>query len=232
MAVSEALWGGFSSFFSIWQVCILQISPFFIAYIVGIYLIDWRQVGDSGIRQQVVLPYFAFVVGFTVFYSLLIASGLGISRTVLYHISDLRLLSGIVIFLVGLYLLLLDHVAILGRICKLSLVCIVSLTLGATFAIIYSPCITPTLSVIMSMASQPQTVSNGWALAFTYGLGLSLSLGLAGIVFILLLRKSVFVQGHVRLIKDICATVVLVLGVLNITGFMTHYKAFFLGLLV
>ena len=38
MGGAAAVWGGFSSFFSIWQICLLQISPFFIAFIVGIYL--------------------------------------------------------------------------------------------------------------------------------------------------------------------------------------------------
>ena len=229
---SEALWGGFSSFFSIWQVCILQISPFFLAYTASIYLVARHQVADPGVRQRVALPYLAFVAGFTALYSLLIASGLGISRTLLYHIGDLRLLSGIVILLVGLYILLVDRVAILERTHKLTLVSALSLLIGITFAIIYSPCITPTLSDIMGMAARPQTVFEGWALALTYGLGLSLSFGLAGFVLILLLKRAEFVKGHARLIKDICATIVLVPGVLNVTGLMTHYKAFFLGLLV
>ncbi len=232
MAGSEALWGGFSSFFSIWQVCILQISPFFMAYTASIYLVARRQAADTGLRRRVTLPYFAYVAGFTGLYSLLIASGLGISRTLLYNIGDLRWLSGIVILLVGLYFLLVDHVAILERTHKPTLVSILSLLIGITFAIIYSPCITPTLSDIMGMAARPQTVSEGWALAVTYGLGLSLSFGLAGLVLILLLRRVEFVKGHARLIKDICATIVLVPGVLNVTGLMTHYKAFFLGLLV
>ena len=232
VAGSEALWDGFASFFSIWQVCILQISPFFMAYIAGIYLVARRQVVEPGVYQRVILPYFAYVAGFTVLYSLLIASGFGISRALLYHIGDLRLLSGIVIFLVGLYILLIDHVAILERTPKLTLMCILSLLIGITFAIIYSPCITPTLSDIMGIAARPQTVSDGWALALAYGLGLSLSFGLTGIILILLLRRMEFVHGHARLIKDICATIVLILGVLNVTGLMTNYKAFFLGLLV
>ncbi len=56
MAASEALWSGFASFFSIWQVCILQISPFFMAYIAGIYLVARRQVADPGAWQRMILP--------------------------------------------------------------------------------------------------------------------------------------------------------------------------------
>ena len=82
------------------------------------------------------------------------------------------------------------------------------------------------------MAARPQTASEGWALALTYAVGLCLSFGLVGISLILLLRNTDFVKGHARSIKDFCAAIVLVPGLLNITGLMTNYKAFFLGLLV
>jgi len=229
---SQALWAGFSSFFSIWQVCILQISPFFMAYMVGIFFVSQHQVADLRIGQRVALPFVAYVAGFTVLYSLLIASGFGIGRSLRYNISDLRLISGVVILFVGLYILLVDRVALLSKMHKLTLLSVLSLLIGATFAIIYSPCITPTLSEIMGMAARPQTASEGWALALMYGVGLCLSFGLVGISLILLLRKVDFVQGHGRSIKDICAAIVLVPGLLNITGLMTNYKAFFLGLLV
>ena len=52
MSGGMALWGGFSSFFSIWQVCILQISPFFIAFIVGSYLATPDQKADRKIFRS------------------------------------------------------------------------------------------------------------------------------------------------------------------------------------
>ncbi len=202
------------------------------AYMVGIFLVSRRQVADLRIGRRVALPYIAYVAGFTVLYSLLVASGVGIGRSLRYNISDLRLISGIVIVLVGLYILLVDRVAFLSKMHKLTLLSILSLLIGTTFAIIYSPCITPTLSEIMGIAARPQTASEGGALALMYGVGLCLSFGLVGISVILLLRNTDFVKGHARLIKDICAAIVLVPGLLNITGLMTNYKAFFLGLLV
>ncbi len=202
------------------------------AYIVGLFLLTRHQVTDPRIGQWVVPPIVAYAAGFTVFYSLLIASGLNVGRSLRYNIGDLRLISGIVIFAIGLYILVANRVAFLSKKPKLTLLCIFSLLIGATFAIIYSPCITPTLSEIMGIAAQPQTASEGWALAFIYALGLCLSFGLVGISLILLLRNTEFVKGHAGSIKDICAAIVLVVGLLNITGLMTNYKAFFLGLLV
>src|SRR3972149_4615271 len=111
MGVGAALWGGFSSFFSIWQICILQFSPFFIAFIVGIYLATLVKSADAKILSWIILPCITYGIGFTVFYSLLIASGLNISRPLIYNISLLRVVSGIIILLVGLYILLVNRIA-------------------------------------------------------------------------------------------------------------------------
>ena len=69
MGIGTALWEGFTSFFSIWQICILQISPFVIAFLLGLYLVTLEQKPNASIRQWVVLPYAAYIVGFCLFYS-------------------------------------------------------------------------------------------------------------------------------------------------------------------
>ncbi len=43
MGLFAAFGNGFASFFSIWQVCILQISPFFLAYATGLYFADYSK---------------------------------------------------------------------------------------------------------------------------------------------------------------------------------------------
>ena len=233
----DALWGGFSSFFSIWQVCILQISPFFLAYIGSLYLISRGQQSQSTssgreIWKWVAGPYFAYAAGFTIFYSLLVASGLGISRMLTYNISNLRIISGMVILLVSLYIIFADRLSFLKRSRHPLTAAALSLVIGVTFALIYSPCITPTLSDIMGLATHPQTAVQGWFLALHYGLGLSLSLGVAGTTLVFLLSRSRAAMEKTRLLKNICGIILLIPAFLNITGLMIQYKAFFLGLLV
>ncbi len=232
MGVGQALWGGFSSFFSIWQVCILQISPFFMAYIVSLYLLARQQKSDAGIGKWVIIPFIAYMLGFILLYSLLVASGLSIGRALAYNISNLRFVAGIVILVISVYILLVDRIFLLEKMRHNILSIILSLLIGVTFAVIYSPCITPTLSEIMGIAVRPQTASTGFFLALFYAMGLCLALGVTGIALVLLLKKMRFVQGNIRLTKDVCGSIVLLLGLLNISGYMTHYKAFFLGLLV
>ncbi|MFA7238580.1 MAG: cytochrome c biogenesis protein CcdA [Sulfuricellaceae bacterium] len=226
---AAALWGGFSAFFSIWQVCILQISPFFIAFIVGIYFATPAKHAAPEIRRWILLPCIAYGIGFTVFYSLLIASALDISRPLIHSISPLRVVSGVFFLLVGLYILLMDRLPILGKLHRPLMVNILALFIGMTLAIIYSPCITPMLSDIMGLASQRSTAVEGWYLAFFYGLGTTIALCMTAIALILLARKQKAVIRNAVLIKNLCATILFILAAMNMTGLMRHYKAFVLG---
>ncbi len=229
MGGGAALWGGFSSFFSIWQICILQISPFFIAFIVGIYLATLGNNADPKILRWIVIPCIAYGIGFTVFYSLLIASGLNVSRPLIHNIGVLRVVSGVIILLAGLHILLVNRLPLLGKIHRPLLLSALSLLIGATFAIIYSPCITPMLSDIMGLASQRSTAVEGWYLAFFYGLGISIALCVTSVALILLAGRREIVLRNANSIKNICGIILLILAVMNITGLMRHYKAFVLG---
>lgn len=229
MSGTLALWGGFSSFFSIWQICILQISPFFIAFIVGIYLATPDQNADRGIFRWVILPCIAYGISFAVFYSLLTASGLNISRPLIGNIGNLRIISGIFFLLVSLYILLVNRVSFLSKLHRPILLSILALLIGAAFAIIYSPCITPMLSDIMGLASQRNTAVAGWYLAFCYGLGISIALCMTSVALILFAGKRAITLRNANLIRNICVTILLALAFMNMTGLMRHYKAFVLG---
>lgn len=104
--------------------------------------------------------------------------------------------------------------------------------IGATFAIIYSPCITPMLSDIMGLASQRSTAVEGWFLAFCYGLGTSIALCMTSVALILFAGKWEITLRNANLIKNVCGIILLILAVMNMTGQMRHYKAFVLGLVL
>lgn len=233
MGGSMAMWSGFSSFFSIWQICILQISPFFIAYMVGQYLVaPEEQQNNPDVGRWVILPSLSYTVGFSLFYSLLIASGLDISRVLISNIGSLKLIAGIIILLAALHILLNRRIAFLGSRHTPAFMITFSLLIGICFALIYSPCITPTLSKIMGLASQKETAVEGWYLALLYGLGISMALVLITMAIILLARKRPFVRKNIQPLRIVCGLILMIPALLNITGLMRHYKALVLGFLV
>ncbi len=232
MGGAAAVWGGLSSFFSIWQICLLQISPFFVAFIVGIYLATHGKNPDPEIHRWIIPSCIAYSIGFIVFYSLLIASGLNISRPLIHNIGVLRIVSGFIILFASLYIFLVNRIPFLDKLHRPLLLSTLSLLIGISFAIIYSPCITPMLSDIMGLASQRSTAVEGWYLAFCYGLGTSIALSMTTVAIILFARRQASILRRAIPIKNICALMLLILAGMNITGLMRHYKAFVLGLVL
>jgi cytochrome c-type biogenesis protein len=221
-----ALWGGFSSFFSIWQVCILQISPFFLAYLVGIRLIDDRKRGE----WQELLSCAAYAIGFSVIYALLSSRGIDAGRVLLSHINGLRIAAGVVIGLISLHLIFGHSLSINGRLLRSIVYGGCALLLGLSFAVIYSPCVTPTYAKILQIGIDPQTAKQGAFLAWIYGLGMALSFSFVGMLLVLSLRY--LSEKYRSVLRNICGAFLGVLALMNITGVMVYYKAFFLGFLV
>lgn len=229
MGSGDALLGGFTSFFSIWQLCYLQFSPFFVAYIAGIYLPAGAGKAAPGVLRWAVPSCIACGAGFSVIYALLIASGLSLSRPLINNIGTLRTVAAVLILLGSLQILLVNRVAALRKLHRPAVLSGLSLLIGISFAIVYSPCITPMLSDIMGIASQRSTAPHGWTLALFYGLGSSIAVSMVSVVLILLLNARATVWRHARLMTDACGVILLALAFLNLTGLMTHYKAFALG---
>lgn len=230
MGAGTALWGGFSAFFSIWQLCILQFSPFFLAFIVGIYLATPGQDTQPRVLRWTIPASVAWTLSFTLLYSLLIASALNLSRPLINNLGNLRVLAGLLILLVSLYIFLVTRLPSLGKWHRPAPLIGMSLIIGISFALMYSPCITPMLSDIMGLASQRSTAREGWYLAFFYGLGTSIAMCAFSIALIAVLGRRSVVWRNARWITDACAVVLLALALLNVSGLMTYYKAFLLGL--
>ncbi len=232
MSISEAFLGGFSSFFSIWQICAMQISPFFLAYITGLYFVGRSRHSQPEFITWAIIPALVYIAGFSALYSLLSSPGLLVGRYLSYNLGSLRLIAGIYLALVSLYLIFPDRVSVFRKISGRWALTGLSLLLSLSLVVVYSPCITPTLSKVLSIASVPAEAARGAVLAFFYGLGLSLAFAVTGLVLIKLLMKVKTVSNNPARTSMVCGLILSILAFMNITGLMTYYKAFVLGLLV
>jgi cytochrome c-type biogenesis protein len=232
MGLFAAFGHGFASFFSIWQVCILQISPFFLAYATGLYFAEHSDRTRPGMGRRAVLPALFFMAGFCVVYALSSVTGLPIGRFLSYNSGMLAVISGVYILAVSLFIVLRGRLARPGRIDHALFLGGGSLVLGAAFALVYSPCVTPALSEILGMTFRPETAVRGGVLAFFYALGLSSALGLTGVVLVLFLRRLGAVSRNFGRVRDAGGAILSILGLLNVSGLMIQYKAFVLGFLV
>lgn len=224
-----AFTGAFSSFFSIWQFCIAQISPFFMAFLAGVYLLE-----NGSIRKSITNLFvisLGYLAGFSIVFALLGSSGAGMAGYLLYHIKGLRILSGIFILLAGALMVVMAFIRNLAPVSSRIFWPLAPLV-GASFAFIYSPCIPPLLSQVLNYASAPENAARGLLLLIVYGMGLSAAFIFVGAPLAMVIGRLAKWIERPGLVIFGCAIFLMAMGIMAITGLMVYYKAFLLSFFV
>lgn len=198
--------------------CVLPLVPGFISYLGGVGLRE----GEKASRLRVFLNAVAYVLGFTVVFSILGVLLNGILGSVAY---DTRIwlsrVGGVVIILFGLYMIDLIKLGFLqqerrmkpGEGAKRSY--LFSFLFGASFAVGWSPCVGALLGAVLTLAATAPGQS--FVLLFAYSLGLGLPFLLTG-AFIAQARTAIRKLGPLLQYFNIVAGILLVLlGILVFT---------------
>ena len=169
----------------------------------------------------------SFVLGFTVMFTLLGAGaglmGLAISE----HIFIIRQISGVLVILMGFFLLLALKVPWLQferRIStgsSLKTGYLRSFITGSVFTLGWAPCVGPILGGILALAMGTGTALKGAFLLIIYSFGLGLPFLVIGIVFDTLRRHLAQIQRYSVIINAISGLLLIVIGLLVLTDKLT-----------
>lgn len=178
-------------------------------------------------RSDRLRPFFGsllFVAGFSLIFILIMALAGSVGVWLLEWENVITRVMGVVIIVMGLVFM--GQFRAMQRNAKLRVTPKLGLAgapiLGAVFAIGWTPCMGPTLGVILTLSAQQGSVTRSIVLAIAYCLGLGLPFVLAALGFGWMTQATNFMKRHIRTVNLIGGSLLVLIGLLMVTGLWTQ----------
>jgi cytochrome c-type biogenesis protein len=231
MNIFEAWFGGFTSFFSIWIFCLMQVVPFLFAFFVGFGLLEKGENPETVPWKRILTLAVVTLAGFAVVFISMGMISTGVSRFLFRFLEMGNQVGGVVIGLAGLYLLGVLTFREMPPAALRKLFLAVGFLLGASLGLAYKPCVTPTLSVIINLNTHADTAGRGGILLAFYTFGMATSI--AGVGFaIAVLAWRLRAAAVKNFLARLCGVLLVVVSILMISDHMTNYKSLLVGKLI
>jgi cytochrome c-type biogenesis protein len=223
VALGVCLLAGLVSFAS---PCVLPLVPGYLSYLAAVVGVSEEEVQPGAIkapaRWRVAGSAALFVAGFTTVFVLGTVAVLGMTTTLITNQLMLQRVGGVLTIVMGLVFV--GLIPVLQRQARFSPRQLTTVAgapvLGAVFALGWTPCLGPTLTGVITVASATEgaNVARGIVLVIAYCLGL-------GIPFVLLAFGSAgavaglgWLRRHTRAIQVFGGALLIAVGVALVTG--------------
>lgn len=249
VAIPIAVLAGLVSFLS---PCVLPLVPGYLGFIGGAVAPRPVPVEDAGVssrparsttetkravttdaateapaRGRLVLGVLLFIAGFTVVFVSIAMLGGTLGRFLLEYQDLITRILGVVVIAMGLVFI--GAFGWAQRIARPQVRSNLGLVgaplLGIALGIGWAPCIGPTLAVILTMAFDSGSAARAALLGVAYSLGLGIPFLLLTLGFGWATRSVSFVRRHIRVVNLVGGAVLVVLGLLMVTGVWTAIMA-------
>jgi cytochrome c-type biogenesis protein len=220
--------------FSFLSPCVLPLIPSYLSFVSGVSVEEMRGAQALvRVRTRVVLNSVAFIAGFSLVFVSLGASASFLGGLFLGYRDFIRLAGGIFVLLVGLYLVGLFKIAALERYLQFDLKdkpagYLGSVLVGITFAVAWTPCVGPVLGAVLALAGASGEVGRGIFLLSSYAAGLAMPFFLSALAVNSFFQFSQRFRRYVHAVHVMGGILLIVVGVLLITDYMTFLNAYVL----
>lgn len=210
--------------------CVLPLVPSYVGFLTGMSLED-----IAAKRRHVFLHALLFVLGFTLIFVVLGASATALGRALRQHQVWLQRGGGVLIILFGLYCLGVLRLGALAQERRVHLQdkpvgYLGSVLVGMAFAAGWTPCIGPILGAILSMAATSGDAQRGTGLLLAYSSGLAVPFLAAALAVDRFLAWFRSFRRYLPWVMRISGVLLIVVGVLMITGEFTRLAALLQGM--
>lgn len=214
-----AFFGGVLSFLS---PCVLPLIPSYVSYITGVSFEDFKTVDKAFIRKITILNSSAFIIGFSTVFILLGVSSSFVGSLLAFYYDRIRIIGGIIIIFLGLYVMGVFKIGFLSREHRFHLKSkpkgyFGSFIVGLTFGAGWTPCIGPILGSILFIAGTSGSILYGFNLLFVYSAGLAIPFLAASLAMSTFLSHSRAIQKYMRIILILSGLLLIAFGVILLT---------------
>ena len=207
--------------------CIMPLIPSYVSYITGISYDEL--VSPDSRRKNMNITLFhslAFVAGFSIIFVLLGASASLAGNLLARHLNTIRIVGGVLIIIMGVFVMDVVNIPFLQREAKLHLKArpagyIGTLVVGMIFGAGWTPCTGPFLGSVLALAMTSDTLGSGMVLLMCYSLGLGIPFILSAIAISAFLASFSKLKKHLKAIRIVSGVVLIIMGVLLLLDKMT-----------
>ncbi|HEV7192766.1 MAG TPA: cytochrome c biogenesis CcdA family protein [Jatrophihabitantaceae bacterium] len=199
--------------------CVLPLVPGYLSYVAGL-------AGTDAPRpRRMLYGALLFVLGFTAIFT---AEGVlfgTLGSAIRNNAVTIERVLGVVTILMGIVFL--GGIPFLQREVRIHRLPRAGLfgapLLGAAFGLAWAPCLTPTFSAVYGLAFQQGTAARGAFLMLCYCLGLGVPFVLVALGVGWVSGALGFLRRHMRLVSQIGGLLLIVIGLLLVTGLWDHW---------
>lgn len=205
--------------------CVLPLVPGYISLISGAGVEELKSA-QSRLMRRVMVNSIGFILGFSVVFVVLGAISTEIGQLAARYKHTLSIMAGVVIIIFGLHLTGIFKIKALYTDARLhnvkgSSTPVGAFVIGFAFAFGWTPCLGPILTVLLTLASDQETLIKGIALLAVYSLGLAVPFILTSLLMERFLKFYSRFRSRMHLLEVASGGLMIALGVLLVIGRFT-----------